>query len=117
MRKTLGTLTAALAAITTQVDSLTNNRAPQAATLPAQPSTSAVENPTAALSAVPDPSMEEQVWIQVEQWMMSSHLPFLAITDDETGGEEEEQHPATRTFNITSGKLRYADTTAIKKVL
>ena len=30
---------------------------------------------------------------------------------------EEEQLPATRRSNITSGKLRSADTTAIKKVL
>ena len=111
MRKTPGTLTTTLAAITTQVDSLTNSRAP-----PEQPGTSAVENhPTAAFSAIPDSSMEEQVRMQVEQQMRSSH-PSLAITDNEMDGDED-QLPATRRSSITSGKLRSADTTAIKKVL
>ena len=49
--------------------------------------------------------------------MRSSHPSFLAITDDEMDVEEEKQLPATRRSNITSGKLRSADTTAIKKVL
>ena len=61
--------------------------------------------------------MEKQVQMQVEHWVRSSHPSFLAITDDEMDGEEEEQLPVTRRSNITSGKLRSADTTAIKKVL
>ena len=115
VRKTLGTLTTALATITTKVDNLTNSRTPEAATLPEHPGTSAMGNPTATFSAVPDPSMEDQVWIQVAQWMRSSHPSFLAITGDEMDGEEKEPLPTTRRSNITSGKLRSADTIAIKK--
>ena len=112
VKKTLWTLTTALAAITTQVVSLTNTRAP-----PEQPEISALATPHCRFSTVPDPSMEEQVQMQVKQWMRSSHPSFLAITDDEMDGEEEEQLQPTRRANITSGKLRSADTTAIKKVL
>ena len=113
----MGTLTIALAAITTQVDSLTNNRAPQAATLREQPSTSSVENTTATFSAVPGPCLEEQVLIQAQQWMKSSHPTFVVINDDEMDGEEGEQLPATRNGSIISGELRSTDTTAIEKVL
>ena len=65
VRKTQGTLTTALAAITTEVNNLPNNRAPMAATPTEQPGTSAVENPTVTFSTIPDPSMDEQVRIQV----------------------------------------------------
>ena len=43
----------------------------------------------------------------------------MAITDDETDGEEEEEEqlPAIRRSIITSDKLRSADTTDIKKLL
>ena len=51
VKKTLGMLTTALAAITTQVDHLSQGKAFQAATLSAQPGTRAGENPTAAPSA------------------------------------------------------------------
>ena len=60
--------------------------------------------------------MDEQVQIQVEQQIRSSHR-HLAVTDDEINGEEEEQLPTTRRAQVTSGELRSADTTAIKKVL
>ena len=59
------------------------------ATLPVQPGTSAVENTTSTFSAILGPSMEEQVQLQVAQQMKSSHLSFVAITDDEMDGEEE----------------------------
>ena len=55
--------------------------------------------------------------MQVGQWIRSSHPSFLAITDDEMDGEEEEQLPATRRSNITSDKLISADKIASKKVL
>ena len=106
------------------MDSLTNNRAPQATTPPEQTGTSAMENhptaifsavadPTATFSAIPDPGMEEQVPLQVAQKMRSSHPSFLGITDDEMDGKEEEQLQTTRRSNITSGKLGSTDTTAI----
>ena len=121
MIQSLGALTTALAAINTKVDSLTMNRAPKAATSPEQPSTSqpcAMENPpTAASSAVPDPSIEEQVRIWVAQQMRESYPSFLANTNDELDGDEEEQPQVTRRYYITSGKLRTADTTAVKQVL
>ena len=82
-----------------------------------QPSTSPLENPTAVFSAVPDPSIDEQVQIWDEQWVRLSHRSFLGITNDEIDGEEDEKLSSTRRANITSGKLRSADTTAIKKVL
>ena len=66
--KTLGNLTTALAAITTQIDHITNNRTPQVATLPVQYGTSAMVNRTATFSAVPDPGMDEQVWLQHHLW-------------------------------------------------
>ena len=46
VKKTLGILASAIAAITTQVDSLTNNRASLGAPLSGQHGTSAVENST-----------------------------------------------------------------------
>ena len=49
--------------------------------------------------------------------MRSSHPSFLATTDDELDREEEEQLNTTRRSNITSGKLRSADITSIKKVV
>ena len=49
--------------------------------------------------------------------MRASYSSFLANTDDELDGEEEEQLHVTRRSNITSGKLRTADTTALKQVL
>ena len=76
-----------------------------------------MENPTATFSAVSDLSMDEQVRIWVEQQVRLSHPPFLAITDNETDGEDEEQLPATRRVTTTSGKLRSTDTTVINKVI
>ena len=106
VKKTLGTMTSALAAITTQVDnlSLTHDRALQAATLSAQPGTRTGESPTAAPTAFFDPSMEEHQ-------SRSSNPPFLAIIDDETDGKEEVVLP--RKSQTTLGKLRSADTSAI----
>ena len=90
VKETFGTLTSALAAITTQVDNLTHNRASQAATLSVQPGTRAGESPTAAPTASFDPNTEEQVQMHIEHRSRSSHLHFLAITnDDEMDGEEE----------------------------
>ena len=59
-------------------------------------------SPTVAFSAVPDPSMEELAWIQVALRMRSVHHSFLATTDDEMDGGEEEQLQTTRRVNITS---------------
>ena len=67
MKKTLGTLSSALAAITIQVVSLTNNRASQGALLSAQHGTSAAENPPAASSVVFNPNTDEQVRIRIDQ--------------------------------------------------
>ena len=49
--------------------------------------------------------------------MRASYPSFLANTDIESDGEEEEQPQVTRRSKITSGKLRTADTTAVKQVL
>ena len=55
MKKTLRMLTTALADITTPVDHLSQGKASQAATISAQPGTSAGENSSAAPSACFDP--------------------------------------------------------------
>ena len=96
VKKTMGMLTTALAAITTQVDHLSQGKASQAATFSAQPRNRTGESPTAAPSASFDPNTEEQVRMLVEHRAGSAHLLFLAITDDEMGGEEEERMPAPR---------------------
>ena len=49
--------------------------------------------------------------------MRASYPSFLGNTDDKSDGEEEEQLQVTRRSKITSGKLRSADTTAVKQVL
>ena len=116
VKKAPGTLTTALAAITTQVDYLSQGKASQVATISAQLETRA-ENPTATSSASFDLNMEEQVWMRVKHRARSAHTPFLAITDDETDGEEEERIPAPRKGTTTSGKLRSADTSAIHQVM
>ena len=67
VKKTLGTLPSDLAAITTQVDSLTNNRASQVAPLSVQHGTSAVKNPTGIPSAIFDPNTDKQVQICINQ--------------------------------------------------
>ena len=82
MKETLGTLTIALVAITTQVDHLTQGKALQMATLSAQPGTRAGENSTDAPSAFFNPNTEEQVRMHAEHRARSSHPPLLAITDD-----------------------------------
>ena len=80
VKETCGTLTSALAAITTQVhvDNLTHDRASQVSTLSAQPGTRAGESSTAALSACFNPNMEEQVRMCVEHRSRSCHPPPLA---------------------------------------
>ena len=49
--------------------------------------------------------------------MRSSYPSFLAIIDDELNGDEEEHPQLRRRTKTTSGKLRTADTTAVKQVL
>ena len=110
VKETLVMLTSALVAITTQVDHLTHGRALQVATLSAQPGTSAGENPTAAPSAFFDPNTEEHR-------SKSSQPPLLAITNDDTDGEEEVVLPAPRKSQTTLCKLRSADTSAIHQVM
>ena len=61
-----GTLTTVLAAITTQVDYLSQGKALQAVTLSAQPRTRAGENPTASPSASFNPNTGEQVRMRVK---------------------------------------------------
>ena len=117
VKETLGTLTSALVAITNQIGNFTHDRALQAATLSAQPRTTAGESPTASPSAFFDPNTEEQVCMRIEHQSRSSHPPFLAITGNEMDGKEEEVLPAPRKGQTTSGKLRSADTSAIHKVL
>ena len=60
--------------------------------------------------------MEEQVRMWVEHQARSAHTPLLAITDDETEGEDEQWMPASRKGPTTSGKLKSADTSAIHRV-
>ena len=67
VKEALGSLTSTMAAITTQVDSLTNNRASQVANLSAQPGTRAGESPTAAPSAFFDSNMGEHAQMHTEQ--------------------------------------------------
>ena len=110
------TLTTALAAITTQVDHLSEGKASQAATLSAQPRTKAWENPTAATSASFSLNMEKQAWMHVEHRARITQTPTLAITDDEMDAEEEGM-PVPRKGPTTSGKLRSADTSAIHRVI
>ena len=85
VKKTQGMLITALAAITTQVDLLSQGKALQVATISAQPGTRAEENPTATPSASFHLNMAEQVQMQVEHWARTAHTPVLDITDDETG--------------------------------
>ena len=47
--------------------------------------------------------------------MRASYPSFLATTDDESDGEEEEQVQPRRRTKITSGKLETADTTAVSR--
>ena len=55
--------------------------------------------------------------IQVAQQIRASYPSFLANTEDDPDGEEEEEQlQVTRRSKITSGKLR-SDTTAVKHVL
>ena len=81
VKKTLGTLTTALAAITTQVDHLFQGKASKTATLSAQPGIRAGENPTAAPSASFNPNREEQIRMRVEHRARFAHPPLLATTD------------------------------------
>ena len=71
---------------------------------------------TSSSSAIPNPSIDEQARIGIAQWMRAAYPSFLANTDDELDGEEE-QPKVTRRPKIISGKLRTADTTAVKHVL
>ena len=66
VKKTMGTLTTALAAIPTQVGHLSHGKASQAGTLSAQTGNRAGESPTAAPSASFDPNTEEQVQMRVK---------------------------------------------------
>ena len=75
VKKTLGTLTTALVAITTQIDHLSQGKASQVAIISAQPGTRAGENPTAASSASINLTMEEQVRLRVEHRARSAHTP------------------------------------------
>ena len=78
-----------------------------------------MENPlTATSSAEPDQArLEDQVRLCVEHHRKASYTPFLAPTDDEETREEERQPQPRRRPRITSGKLRTADTTAVKQVI
>ena len=66
VKKTLGMLTTAVAAITTQVEYLSQGEALQAATMSAQPGTSAGGNPIATSSASIDLNTEKQgrMWVE-----------------------------------------------------
>ena len=103
------------------MDSLTTNGVPKASTPAEQPGPSwpsAGEKPPATtITAEPDQtSIKKQVRIWVAQRMRASYPSLLAATDDEPDGKEEEQ-PQPRRTQITSGKLRTMDTTAVKHVL
>ena len=110
-----------------KVDSLTQHGVPHAATAAIQPwprHLSAVEipptpTPTATSSAEPDrASLENHLWLQVEHHRRASYTPFLApLADEEETGEEERQPDPRRRPRITFGKLRTADTTAVKQVI
>ena len=73
VKNTLGMLTTALAAITIQVDHLSQGKASQVATLSAQPRNRAGENPTAVPSASFDLNTEEQVWVRVQHRAKTAH--------------------------------------------
>ena len=87
VKQMLGTLTTALAMITTQVEHLSQGKAPQVAPMSAQPGTRAVGNPPATSSASINLDMEQQVRNMVEHQVRTSHTPAMTITDDETDGE------------------------------
>ena len=89
----------------------------QMALMSAQPGTRAGGNPTATASTSIDLHMEQHVRNMVEHRVNTAHVPALAMTDDETDGEEEARPLATRRWTGTSGKLRSAHTAAIHKVI
>ena len=55
--------------------------------------------------------------MSIQHRSRSSHPPFLAITDEEMDGEEEDVLPAPRKGQTTSGKLISTETSAIHQVL
>ena len=64
-------------------------------------------------SASIDIDTEQHIRNMVEHWLGTAHVPALAMTDDETDGEEEGRSLATRGATSTSGKLRSANTVAV----
>ena len=62
------------------------------ALMSAQSQTRAGGNTTATASA----SMEQHIRNMVEHRVSTAHVPALAMTDDETDGEEEARSQATR---------------------
>ena len=62
-------------------------------------------------------NIEDQVCLWVAHRMKASYSPFRAIIDDELDRKEVEQPQPRRMTKLTCGKLRTADTTAVKKVL
>ena len=70
-----GTLTTALATITTQVEHLSQAKALQAAPMSAQPATRAEGNPTAGSSTSIDPDMKQHVRTMVEHWVRTAPPP------------------------------------------
>ena len=104
------------------MDRLTKRRALQEITPTKQPWSrhrSAVENPLAAASvAEPDQaSFEDQIQVCVEHHRRASYPSFLATIDEEEDREEDKHPQPKRKLKITSGKLRTADTTAVKQVI
>ena len=98
--KTVGAITTALAVTNAKVDSLTTYGVTQWPAPEEQPGFSwpiYADNPLAATSTAESDqaSMEEHVRIQVIRRMRSSYPSFLAITDDESHGEEV-KHPQLR---------------------
>ena len=73
VKKTLGTLTTTMVAITTQGDHLSQGKALQAATISAHPRTRAGKNPTAASSASIDLNTEEQVQMRIVHRARNAH--------------------------------------------
>ena len=71
----------------------------QMAIMSAQPGTRAGGNSTAAASASIDLDTEQHVRNIVEHRVSTAHVPALAITDDETDGEEEGRSLANQGSN------------------
>ena len=135
--QTLGNLTTALATISSKLDHLEQGKLvditsarPAVAVLSAQPATRAGGNFTATVSQVALVSAQPgtRAWVptstspiaesDLEQNICNRvQHPVLAITDDDTDGEEEARPQTARLAAGTSGKLRSANTASMYTVI